>query len=553
MIKKNLNMKNYVNNPWNPVELFVNGNKVLSNAPIILLRGQANEVRLEKITPAIATSISLGLVNDAGLTIGADPDFKEWEEVIDGRVTWTVTAQDGTSGNVHLMAFSREVDDFLDLSCLVVSASLADELDIKIDDNPVSGDAGWFYRGVSRAVTATPKRGSPLAGYPVTLTCTIKSGLDSANVVSVPGFGDEQTVHNWSVTGSTKSGTFDLDLKVKGIATGITLPLSKLLSTSLADEADVNIRHLPVPAAGNVFFRNVGQTLTLIPKSASPLAGLPVTLTCAVKSGLDPENIKSSPNFEDEQTSYRWDITGKTKSGTFELRLAGKGMTTPITVPLSKLLSTNLLDEATPYLDGSPMVNGGRFIGGKSGRLILQYKNGNYLQDVPLALGWTPVTNLKEGDLGSDPDFRISTTSHEWDITGVQGKDGTFQLNLSSEGGEGQLLMPSNVLAAAKVTLRFISYTDHTDLVLPPEEFRWKIWVPMNYGVRILSPDGEPIEGVRVVFDGSDKNTAITNSSGVAFSRFSISYTYTGLKELTAEATVLSEKMSVRLLIRAHA
>jgi hypothetical protein len=139
-------------NPWEPVELFVNDSKVFSSAPIILLRGQANEVRLEKITPAIAKSISLGLVNDAGLIIGADPDFQKWVEVIDGRVTWTVTAQDGTSGNVHLVAFSREVDEFLDLSGLVVSGRLADELDMKIDGNTASDVAGWFYRDVARTV-----------------------------------------------------------------------------------------------------------------------------------------------------------------------------------------------------------------------------------------------------------------------------------------------------------------------------------------------------------------------------------------------------------------
>ncbi|EJM61660.1 hypothetical protein PMI28_00636, partial [Pseudomonas sp. GM48] len=87
------------------------------------------------------------------------------------------------------------------------------------------------------------------------------------------------------------------------------------------------------------------QTVTLTPKSGSPLAGLPVTLACTIKDGLDVANVVSTPDFDRGDTSYSWAVTGKTKSGTFQLSLAGKGMTTPITVAISKLVSSNLADE----------------------------------------------------------------------------------------------------------------------------------------------------------------------------------------------------------------
>jgi hypothetical protein len=264
--------------PWEQATLFINGKKVEWRAELVLLRGQENEVTVEA-PPVIARALNLGLADNGGLETVASPEFGAWVAPANGKFTWKITPDTGKSGRITLVFFSREVLVPWEHRSLVISSNLADEADVKIDGAAVPAGGNWFYRGKAQTVTLTPKSGSPLAGLPVKLTCAIKSGLDVTNVVSAPAFGSEPTTHSWAVTGNTKSGTFQLALSGKGMTTPITLAVTKLLSSNLADEADVKIGGVAVPAGGNWFYRGKAQTVTLTPKSGSPLAGLPVKLT----------------------------------------------------------------------------------------------------------------------------------------------------------------------------------------------------------------------------------------------------------------------------------
>jgi hypothetical protein len=212
---------------------------------------------------------------------------------------------------------------------------------------------------------------------------------------------------------------------------------SLVMSSNLADEADVKIRGVAVPAEGNWFYRGAAQTVTLTPKPGSPLAGLPVTLTCEVKSGLDVANVVSAPVFGSAQTNtYSWAVTGKTKSGTFELRLAGKGMTTPITLAISKLISSNLVDEAELYIDEiRPPAGDAEFISGVHRRISLRAKNNSPIGSYPLMLSIN-VGDLLPGDISCSPTAGQVTTDHSWHVA-ARNRKGRFELvAMDKVGGE---------------------------------------------------------------------------------------------------------------------
>ena len=431
--------------PWDQATLSINGNKVDWGTAPVLLRGQENVVTVQA-PPAIARALNLGLAEDGGLSIAASPEFGNWVAPVDGKFTWKITPGTGKSGRIALVFFSREVLESWEHRSLVISSNLADEADVKIDGVAVPAGGNWFYRGKAQTVTLTPKPGSPLAGLPVTLTCAIKSGLEVANVVSAPGFGSEQTMHSWRVTGNTKSGTFELKLSGKGMTTPITLPISKLLSNHLADEAVVNIGGVAVPDGGNWFIRNQAEIVTLRPKSDSPLAGLPVTLTCTIKSNLHPANVVSAPGFGSEQTMHSWRVTGYTRSGTFELKLSGQGMTTPITLPISKLLSNNLADEANVKIDGAAVpAEGNWFFRDKPKTVTLTPKPGSLLAGLPVSLTFAVKGGLSPANLASSPAFGSEQTGYRWDVVGKT-KSGTFELKLLGKGMTTPITLPISKL-----------------------------------------------------------------------------------------------------------
>ncbi|MDR6607535.1 hypothetical protein [Pseudomonas synxantha] len=425
----------YLESPWEQATLLVNGARVAWNSPnVFLFRGQPNDVTVE--APFLeGKGVYLGLINQEDLIIEASPTFDEWVSTPDAKASWALTASGAKSGRITLKLTSSAVVQPLEVPCAVLSANLADEADVEIGGVAVPTEGNWFIRDQAQTVTLIPKSGSPLAGLPVTLTCTIKDGLDVANVVSEPAFGSEQTSYSWAVTGTTKSGTFQLLLAGKGMTTPITVAVSNLVSSNLADEAEVKIGGVAVPTEGNWFIRDKAQTVTLIPKSGSPLAGLPITLACTIKSGLDVANVVSAPAFGSEQTSYSWAVTGKTKSGTFQLSLAGKGMTMPITVVISKLVSSNLADEVEVKIGGQSVPSGGSvFFRGQAKDVELIPKSGSPIAGYPIALARTATSPLLPTDLNSAPAFEAPQTTHKWRVTGANTKSGIFQLQLTALG-----------------------------------------------------------------------------------------------------------------------
>ncbi|WPN32815.1 hypothetical protein QMK54_14140 [Pseudomonas sp. P5_109] len=420
--------------PWEQATLFINGTKVEWGAELVLFRGQESEVTVEA-PPAIARELNLGLAGNGGLEPVASPEFGAWLAPVNGKFHWKIKPDAGKSGRISLVFFSREVVESWEHRSLVISSNLADEADVKIDGVAVPPGGNWFFRGTAQTVTLTPKPNSPLAGIPVTLTCAIKSGLGTSDVVSAPPFGREQTTYSWAVTGATRSGTFQLAVAGKGMTTPITLAVSKLLSSNLADEVEVKIGGQSVPASGNVFIRGQAQEVTLIPKPGSPIAGHNITLTYKVLQGLFQGDIRSAPPFGGGGvTNWKWQLTGYTRSGTFEISVVGQGMSTPIKIAISKLLSNNLADEADVKIDGVAVPAGGNwFYRGKPQTVTLTPKPNSPLAGLPVTLTCAIKSGLDIANVVSAPAFGSEPTTHSWAVTGNT-KSGTFQLALSGKG-----------------------------------------------------------------------------------------------------------------------
>ncbi|MGO4309731.1 hypothetical protein AB4Z35_07585 [Pseudomonas sp. KB_15] len=419
---------------WEQATLFINGKKVEWRAELVLLRGQENEVTVEA-PPVIARALNLGLADNGGLETVASPEFGAWVAPVNGKFTWKITPDTGKSGRITLVFFSREVLVPWEHRSLVISSNLADEVEVKIGGQSVPASGNVFIRGQAQEVTLVPKPGSPIAGHNITLTYKVLQGLFQGDIRSTPPFGGVGGPNwRWQLTGFTRSGTFEISVVGQGMSTPIKIAVSKLLSNNLADEADVKIDGATVPAGGNWFYRDKAQTVTLTPKPNSPLAGLPVTLTCAIKSGLDVANVVSAPAFGSEPTTYSWAVTGNTKSGTFQLALSGKGMTTPITLPVSKLLSSNLADEADVTIADAAVPVEGNWFYRNSGRMVtLTPKPNSPLAGLPVTLTWTIKSGLANDSVVSQPAFGTEQTTYSWAVMG-RVHSGTFQLALVGKG-----------------------------------------------------------------------------------------------------------------------
>ncbi|MHC8367124.1 hypothetical protein ACYZT9_15045 [Pseudomonas sp. ZT5P21] len=269
--------------------------------------------------------------------------------------------------------------------CKVMSRAVGDEVEsVLLDDKPYLGDAVLF-RDEPRTVALKFKPNSPAGGYPYVANAVPVSNLQPADmkVTPVPA-----NPNSWTAEVVNKSGIFKIVVSGPDIISDLTLPDTRVLSQNLTDEGVLKIDGV-VPEANHLFFRGKARTVEFVPRAGSPVAGWPVTLRCAIKTGLDPANVVSSPAFGTPQTTYRWGVTGSTKSGTFQLSLAGKDMTTPITGPVSTLLSDNPAHEFDAKIDNVLIPEEGvEFTGGTARTLTLTPKAGSPVVGHPMMLQW---------------------------------------------------------------------------------------------------------------------------------------------------------------------
>jgi hypothetical protein len=149
---------------------------------------------------------------------------------------WRVTGANNKSGIFQLQLTAQGMTTINVTANKLLSTDLADEAVVTVNGKEIPPDGNLFFRGEAQPIGLMLKANSPLAGHELTLTCNIKTGLDSRDVISLPEFNTPQVAHHWDVKGSNNSGTFQLVLFGKNMTVPITLEVSRVLSRELKNE-----------------------------------------------------------------------------------------------------------------------------------------------------------------------------------------------------------------------------------------------------------------------------------------------------------------------------
>lgn len=198
---------------WEQSRLFINDKEVPPGEQIILNRGQPTILEVRDV-PGSIKAISLNVVADGGVEIGASPELGEWVETGEGKSAWTINSGGEKSGRVSLVFLSREVDQPWEWACSVMSDQLTDELSISLGGSELpSGQVGYPARAVTSRLLLQPRAGSPVAGLKAVVNWGVPpTGLD-VTLAPLPGSAHELLAGGttWDLTsGNTKDGKFSL-------------------------------------------------------------------------------------------------------------------------------------------------------------------------------------------------------------------------------------------------------------------------------------------------------------------------------------------------------
>ncbi|WP_338919101.1 hypothetical protein V0M98_16645 [Pseudomonas silesiensis] len=265
--------------PWKQAKLFVNNKEIAWGAPIGLLSGEVNEMRVEA-PPGIKGALSLGLVNDDNLTVGADPAFNDWVPGSDGKFTWTLTPNAFKSGRVQLVVLSREVHEHWGIECRVLSPYLGNEVTMLMDGARIPWGAE-LAGGRTVALTLDYKTNA-LIGFPLTFDWVPHTGLVTEDMSSRPPFGVPSTNHEWRFTGTRQQkGTFSLnilsDVGARALSTTL-ISLRNELSFRFYYGSTGGDAPLPPTVVDVRVDAWVGISMRLLYSDGSPVTNVPVTL-----------------------------------------------------------------------------------------------------------------------------------------------------------------------------------------------------------------------------------------------------------------------------------
>ena len=411
---------------------------------------QTVTLKLKPGSPLTGLPVTLSLEVINGLdreNVRSEPDFG----CEDTSYSWAVTGNT-KSGEFQLSLKGTGMTAAITVAVSkLISNDLAEEVTVKIGGQDVPSGGNVFFRGQSKDVVVTPKPGSPIAGYPIALACTVNEPLQLTDLSSRPSFNDSNPTYEWDVTGANNSGFFQLQIVAKDM-TPINVTASKLLSTDLNDEGEVWIGRENVSSGGSVFFRGQPRDVELKPRPGSPIEGHPISLTRKVNHPLEDNDLSSSPRFDPFEPTLKWSVTGANRSGFFQLELTAEGMATPITVTGNKLLSTRLADEVDVKIGEKEVTfGGGVFFKGRAKVVELLPILGSPIEGHPIALTRTTVIPLYASDLSSIPPFDPFEPTLEWSVTGAN-KSGIFHLQVTGEGMATRIDITPNKLLSTNLT-----------------------------------------------------------------------------------------------------
>jgi len=308
---------------WEEASFCINDEPVPWNSPgIALRREQSNKLTVQ--APWLdGVQISLDLVNDAGLVIGASPAFGQWSPEEGDTAEWTLTPEN-LSGRVRLVFLSREFDQVHEFPCWVMSSNLSDEgyATWRGTVIPIPEGQKEFWPDVSRTLVFRAEPDSPIAGFPLMLKVQAKQpGVDP--VISKPLMMTPTTNHEWYVTGVTEAREVDFDLIISG--QGMTpFIVSDCIrrSSNLLDYVTIRLNRVEVPADGARFKGGVSSELSAVAKPGSPSLD-DVRLYWEKGGGeLEGSRFISNPKFEYPVEKMLWNVHCPSHTrGEFALRI----------------------------------------------------------------------------------------------------------------------------------------------------------------------------------------------------------------------------------------
>jgi hypothetical protein len=160
--------------------------------------------------------------------------------------------------------------------------------------------------------------------------------------------------------------------------------------------------------------------------------------------GLSEGDIQSAPPFGGGGgPNWSWQLTGYNSSGTFEISVVGEGMSIPVKIAVSKLLSNNLADEAAVKIDCIYVSNNEVPYLKSSKRVItLTPKSGSPLGGTFVSLRWIRGSGIVVQDLSVTPNLNIDTATYNWEVSSPSERHGTFELGFAIAGLDTILALP---------------------------------------------------------------------------------------------------------------
>lgn len=532
----------YENSPWEQAKLFINGEQVERNEAFALLRGQENTVTVE-VPSDVADEVSLELAENGGLNIAASPAFGCWVDRKDNKFTWFLTPDIGKSGRIKLIFLSHKVEQPWEHRCWVLAADLDEEVDKILVDNvpyPSSGIT-LFREDAPKIITLEFKPDSPLpespSEWPLDLIATPITGLQPGDVI-VKQVGD----FTWEVSASQRSGTFLSEVKGAPFLTGIALPVSKVLSKDVVDEAEAWIEQKNITKGGNIFV--VGQTHALWarPIADSPLGEHPIALQC------DPQYMYCDPKsgeFFPAPKSW-WFRAEPGKRGKFSFGIAGQDMNQMV-IPDNYIVDADLNNDLKIEVNGVPMpATGMEFNAGQEYKIAAIFNDPD-MAGLNLKLDVVDLSGVEKTDFTSEPPLGRPSSLANWAFKGTALKRGVFKLRLSTDNDESFLKTPENRLVNETLRFRTLYFTD---LPLPPEIHNFPFNVIFYSAVRFLR-GGLPVVGASVTLNVPEfgVRTLETDEKGVATLLEPIIYKTSGIRTFRAEVTYSGGSSTVEAIV----
>lgn len=289
--------------------------------------------------------------------VGSVPDYGN---EFNGHVNpeWTVTGTDvsGTFGlQLHMEGFMTPVKRGL---WSLLSEKVAEEFDLFVEGSS-AGEVGYFWRGQPQRVTLKPKDSSPLsAGTALTSRLEFREAqsLPASKLLANPDYGVPRPIpvggNEWTLTGASDiSGVFGLEVWVDEFNTPMVLSTGVLMSSHLGDEVDYTLSGSDV-SEPPIFRRNVGRTISLKPKAASPLVKLDLAARLSFNDDgtLKQTDVNAVPGYGQPTTvakGLNWTLTGTDVSGVFGVTVSMERFQTPFVLGTCGLLSTRLIDDVS--------------------------------------------------------------------------------------------------------------------------------------------------------------------------------------------------------------